>query len=62
MLLYADVTSLCLGPKNAIKLQVPAVLGHVGPSAGRTRDHEYPWMAADHADHAQDLGASNWKC
>jgi len=57
-----DTTTLSLGPESAIKLQVPAVLGHVGPSVGCMGDHEYPQMAADHTDHAQDLGASNWEC
>src|SRR6266404_2701011 len=27
-----------------------------------TYDHKYPWTAVDHVNHAQDLGASNWKC
>src|SRR6266404_246016 len=46
-----DATLLHLGPKNAIKLQVQAVPGHVG-------DCEYPWITS--IMH-KDLGASNWK-
>ncbi len=56
------MTTLSLGPESTIKLQVPAVPGCAGPSVGRARDRKYLCLAADHADHAQDLGASNQKC